>query len=109
MTATISPAYEWHFGPGKASIQADWHYIGPEELTFLNSPQSSNPHQNLLNASVNYTVNKTLISVYGLNLTHDDAWEQTYDVGSSTSFAGLWTYGTPRPPMTYGMRITQSF
>jgi iron complex outermembrane receptor protein len=109
MTATISPNYEWTLGPGRASIQADYHYIGAEELTFLNSPQSRNPHQNLLNASVNYTFNKTRISAYGLNLTKDDAWEQAYDVGSSTSFAGLWTYATPRPPLTYGMRITQSF
>jgi len=109
MTATISPYYEWTLGPGKASIQADYHYIGPEELTFLNSPQSSNRHQDLLNASVNYTIDKTRISVYGLNLTKDDAWEQAYDVGSSTSFAGLWTYATPRPPLTYGMRVTQSF
>jgi iron complex outermembrane receptor protein len=109
VTATLSPAYEWSVGPGKASIQADYHYIGPEELTFLNSPQGSNKHQTVLDASINYNVNQTRISVYGLNLTNEDAWTQAYDVGTSVNFAGLWTYATPRAPLTYGVRITQNF
>lgn len=109
MTGTITPAYEWAMPKGTASFQVDYHYIGPEELTFLNSPQGSNPHQNIVNASLNYQINQTRISAYGLNLTKNDAWTQAYDVGRSVGFAGLWTYATPVAPLTYGVRITQSF
>jgi iron complex outermembrane receptor protein len=108
-TATVTPAYEWTVGKGTASAQVDYHYIGPEELTFLNSPQGRNAHQTVLDASLNYTVDRTRISVYGLNLTREDAWTQAYDVGTSVNFGGLWTYATPRAPRTYGVRITQSF
>jgi iron complex outermembrane recepter protein len=109
VTATVTPAYEWALGKGSASVQVDYHYIGPEELTFFNSPQGSNPHQNILNASINYTIDRTRISVYGLNLTKEDAWTQAYDVGAAVGFAGLWTYATPRAPLTYGLRISQGF
>jgi iron complex outermembrane receptor protein len=109
VTATVSPAYEWALGKGTASAQVDYHYIGPEELTFLNSPQGSNAHQDVLDASLNYVIDRTRISLYGLNLTGEDAWTQAYDVGTSVGFAGLWTYATPRAPLTYGVRITQTF
>jgi iron complex outermembrane receptor protein len=109
VTATVSPAYEWAMGKGTVSAQVDYHYVGAEELTFLNSPQGRNAHQSVLDASLNYAINRTRISIYGLNLTEEDAWTQAYDVGTSVNFAGLWTYATPRAPRTYGVRITQSF
>jgi iron complex outermembrane receptor protein len=109
VTGTVTPAYEWPLGQGNASVQLDYHYIGAEELTFLNSPQSRNPHQNIVDASINYAINRTRISLYGLNLTKDDAWTQAYDVGAAVGFGGLWTYATPRAPLTYGVRITQDF
>ena len=119
VTAAVTPAYEWAIGKGMASVQADYHYIGPEELTFLNSPQGHNAHQNILNASLNYQINQTRISAYGMNLTKNDAWTQAYDVGAAKTkdpetgaigtFGGLWTYATPVAPRTYGVRITQSF
>ena len=109
VTGTITPAYEMPVGRGTGSIQLDYHYIGPEELTFFNSPQGSNPHQNILNGSINYQLNQTRVSVYGMNLTKNDAWTQAYDVGAAVGFGGLWTYATPVAPRTYGVRITQGF
>ncbi len=109
ITATVTPAYEWAMGSGKASVQLDYHYVGPEELTFFNSPQSRNAHQNIVNGSVNYQIKQTRISVYGMNLTKNDAWTQAYDVGAAVGFGGLWTYATPVAPLTYGVRLTQSF
>ena len=109
VTATIAPSYTWSLGKGRATVQVDYHYVGPEELTFLNSPQSSNRHQNIVNASIDYQINRTQIGIYGMNLAKNDAWTQAYDVGAAVGFAGLWTYATPVVPMTYGVRITQSF
>jgi iron complex outermembrane recepter protein len=109
VTATVTPAYEWALGKGTASLQASYHYIGSEELTFFNSPQGRNSHQSIVDASINYAIDHTRVSVYGMNLTNEDAWTQAYDVGAAVGFGGLWTYATPRAPRTYGLRITQGF
>jgi iron complex outermembrane receptor protein len=109
VTATITPSYEWPMLGGQMSVQASWHYIDKLELTFYNSPQGHNPSQNIADASINYQRNNTLISLWGANLTDEDSWSQAYDVGTSRTFAGLWTYTTTRPPRTYGLRLTQKF
>ncbi len=109
VTATITPSYEWPALGGQMSVQASWHYIDKLELTFYNSPQGHNPSQDIVDASINYQRNNTLISLWGANLTDEDSWSQAYDVGTSRTFPGYWTYGTTRPPKTYGLRITQTF
>lgn len=109
VTGTISPVYERPIARGTASIQLDYHYIGPEELTFLNTPQSSNPHQNILNATASYKINTTTVSVYGSNLTNNDAWAEAYDVGAGVGVGGLWTYTVPRPPRLFGVRLMYTF
>lgn len=109
VTAALTPQYEWAVGSGMASVQLDYHYIGAEELTFFNSPQGHNAHQNILNASINYQHNGTRYSVYGMNLTKNDAWTQAYDVGAAVGFGGLWTYATPVAPRVFGARVVHSF
>jgi iron complex outermembrane receptor protein len=109
ITATFTPSYEWAAGGGTASVQASWHYIDALELTFYNSPQSHNSAQNILDATVSYQYEKTTFSVFGANLTDEDSWSQAYDVGTSRTFPGYWTYGTTRPPKTYGLRISHKF
>ena len=109
VTATFTPAYEWPMLGGQMWVQASWHYIDELELTFYNSPQGHNPAQYIVNASINHQHNNTTISLWGLNLTEEDSWSQAYDVATSRTFAGLWTYTTTRPPRTYGLQITQSF
>jgi iron complex outermembrane receptor protein len=102
-TGTLSVTYEWPMFGGRAWVQNDWHYIGAEQLTFANSPQGANPHQNIVDPSLNFAYGKSKFSVYAKNITKDDAWSQAYDV------ANLWTYTTTRPPRTYGAQFTQSF
>jgi iron complex outermembrane receptor protein len=109
VTATLTPTYEWPMLGGQMSVQASWHYIDELELTFYNSPQGHNPAQDIIDASINYQRNNTLISLWGSNLTEEDSWSQAYDVGTTRTFPGLWTYTTTRPPRTYGLRITQKF
>jgi OOP family OmpA-OmpF porin len=100
------------------SVQLDYHYVAAEELTFLNLPQGHNDSQNILNASINVTHGQTRYSVYGMNLTKNDAWTQAYDVGASKiklasgaidTFQGLWTYATPVAPRVFGLRFVHSF
>jgi iron complex outermembrane receptor protein len=109
VTATISPSYDLQALGGTFSFQADWRYIGEQQLTFLNSPQGEAPSQDVLDASISYGFGNTLVSLWGLNLTDNDSWSQAYDVGAAVGFAGLWTYAASRPPRAYGLRLTHTF
>jgi iron complex outermembrane receptor protein len=108
-TATISPNYTWNLGNGTLWVQADLRFVADQELTFLNSPQSSVKAHEVIDASIGYRMNKTTFTLWGSNLTDDDSWTQAYDVGTSVTFPGLWTYAAARPPRTYGLRITHNF
>ncbi len=109
VTFTLTPTYEVEALGGRFTAQMDWRYIGDQELTFLNSPQSHNPSHHVLDASLSYRWNDTTFSVWGLNLNDDRSWSQAYDVGTSVTFDGLWTYASTRPPRSYGFRIVQEF
>jgi iron complex outermembrane receptor protein len=109
VTATLSPRWTFAGWNGEFTLQADWRYIDDQELTFLNSPQSHNPAHDVLDASLSWRIGDTTVSLWGMNLTEDDSWSQAYDVGTSVTFAGLWTYTATRPPRTYGVRLVHSF
>ncbi len=109
VTATISPSYDLEALGGTFKFQADWRYIGEQQLTFLNSPQGESPSHDVLDASISYSFGNTTVSLWGLNLTDADAWSQAYDVGAAVGFAGLWTYAASRPPMSYGLRLLHTF
>ncbi|NBS12487.1 MAG: TonB-dependent receptor [Gammaproteobacteria bacterium] len=108
-TVTISPNYTWNVGNGSMWVQADVRMVDDQELTFLNSPQSSVKAHEVIDASIGYRMNNTTFTLWGMNLTDDDSWTQAYDVGTSVTFPGLWTYAAARPPRTYGLRITHNF
>lgn len=109
LTATISPNFTWPVGNGSLWVQADLRYVDDQELTFLNSPQSRVKAHEVLDASVGYRFNNTSVMVWGMNLTDDDSWTQAYDVGTSVTFPGLWTYAAARAPRSFGVRVTHNF
>jgi len=109
VTATLTPTYEWPMFGGNMTVQASWHYMDELELGFFNPPQSHNDSQHIIDASINYQYNNTMVSVYGMNLGKEDSWSNSLDVGTSLDFGGLWTFTAPRPPRTYGIRLTQKF
>jgi iron complex outermembrane receptor protein len=108
-TATLTPTYEWQMLGGDMWVQASWHYIDETELTFLNSPQTHNDAQNIIDASINYKLGNATLSAYGANLSNEDAYTVGFDVGAETNFAGLWSYTATRPPRTYGFRLVYAF
>jgi len=108
-TATISPNYTWNLANGAVWVQADLRLVDDQELTFLNSPQSQVKGHEVIDASIGYRMDNTTFTLWGMNLTNDDSWTQAYDVGTSVTFPGLWTYAAARPPRTYGLRITHNF
>ena len=109
LTVTVSPNYTWEVGNGRMWVQADLRYVDEMELTFLNSPQSHVDAHEVLDASIGYTINQTTITLWGMNLTDDDSWTQAYDVGTSVTFPGLWTYASARAPRAFGLRVSHNF
>lgn len=109
VTATVSPAFEWSALGGKLMLGADVHYTSSYENTFLNSPQSSNGSQTVVDASVTYLRGNTELAAFGRNLTEEDGYTIGLDVARNLAFPGLWTFVGARPPRTYGIRLTQRF
>jgi iron complex outermembrane receptor protein len=103
---TISGTYEREFGEtGKGWLQADMHYLGAHEITFLNNPAVRNKGQYLLDGSLNYLLSSTntQISLFARNLLGEDGYVVGYDV------QGIWTYAAARSPRTFGVALTQKF
>lgn len=109
MTATVSPVLSFELGNGLLTARAAWHYVDDIEYTILNSPQAQASAHSTLDASLVYSINRLSVSLWGLNLTDDDSWQQGYDVGTSVLFAGLWTYTAVRPPRAYGVNVSYRF
>jgi len=109
LTATVIPVLTFELDRGVLTARAAWHYVDDMEYTILNSPQSHVPAHSTVDASLVYTINRFSVSLWGLNLTDDDSWQQGYDVGTSVEFAGLWTYTAVRPPRTYGVNLSYNF
>ncbi|MFN3425222.1 MAG: TonB-dependent receptor [Novosphingobium meiothermophilum] len=102
-TFDIRASYEREIGPGTLMLNAELHHLGAHELTFLNNPNVRNGAQNMLDASISYKIDKTMISVFGRNILDQNGWTIGYDVQN------VWSYAAPRPPRALGVAITQNF
>ena len=102
-TWDFGSTYETPIGPGDFWVTGEVHYIGEHEITFLNNPNLRNSGQYLIDASINYKVRNTTVSLFGTNLANEKGWTIGYDV------QGIWSYAAPRPRRSYGIAITQVF
>ncbi len=100
---TIGATYEIPVGQDAILLNGNWHYLGEHELTFLNNPALANDGQHLVDLSASYERGNTLFSVFTRNLLNEDGYSIGFDI------QGLWSYGAPRPPRTYGVALTQRF
>lgn len=102
-TWNVGAAYETQVRAGTLFLSTEVHYIGAHELTFLNNPLLRNKRQFLVDASISYKINKTMVSVFGKNLAGENGWTIGYDVQN------VWSYAAPRQPRSWGIAITQNF
>ncbi|WP_298287777.1 TonB-dependent receptor [Novosphingobium sp.] len=102
-TWDLRASYEREVGPGLLMLNAELHHIGAHELTFLNNPNLRNGAQNMLDTSISYRINNTMISVFAKNLLDENGWTIGYDVQN------VWSYAAPRPPRAFGVAVTQTF
>jgi iron complex outermembrane receptor protein len=102
-TWDLGASWEREVGSGTMWVNGNLHYVGAHEITFLNNPNLRNDGQYLLDASINYKLNNTTVSVFGKNLANEKGWTIGYDV------QGIWSYASPRPRQTWGVAVTQTF
>jgi len=100
---SLDATYERDMAGGRAWVRGAFHYLGEHFVNVTNSPELENDDQHLLDASINYSINAFTFSVFGRNLTDEDGYTHGYDV------AGLWSYASTRPPLTYGAEIIYNF
>jgi iron complex outermembrane recepter protein len=102
-TGNLDATYEWDVGANQMWARVAIHYLGEHETNFDNSPELHNDSQNLVDASINYEMGGTRLSLFGRNLTDEDGYMIGYDVAS------IWSYSAARPPRTWGIEITHEF
>lgn len=102
-TGSLDATYEWDIGNGNAWVRGAYHYIGEHHIDQTNVPELENDAQHLVDASINYAINGFTLSLYGRNLTDEDGYSHGLNV------SGLWTYGSPRAPRTWGVEVVYNF
>lgn len=108
-TFSLSPAYDFEVGGGKASLSATYYHLSSYHQTFWNTDVAKVDNSKILDAQASWRFNNTTFAIYGRNLLKDDSYTIGLDVGRSATFPGLWTFVATRPPRTYGFNITQRF
>ena len=102
-TGTLDATYEWDVAGAKAWVRGAYRYLSDHFTNFENSPELENDAYGLLDLSVNFEKDAYRLSLFGRNLTDEDAYQQGFDVG------GLWSYAIPRAPLSYGIEFVYNF
>ncbi len=102
-TGSVTSTYSWEMSGGLATLQGTYRYLDDHFTNFENSPELANSSFGLLDMSLGFERANYRLSLFGRNLTNEDAYQHGYDVG------GLWSYASPRAPRTYGAEIVYNF
>ena len=102
-TGSISGTYEWDIGNGQAWVRGAFSFIDDLFVEQTNRAELSNGKQNYLDMSVNYSQGGATFSLFGRNLTNEDALAHGLNV------SGLWSYASTVAPRTWGAEVVYSF
>jgi len=102
-TGSLDATYAWQVAGGDAWVRGAYRFIGDHFIEQTNRPELANDAYGLLDMSVNYQINGFTFSVFGRNLTDEDAWAHGLNV------SGLLAYATPISPRTWGAEVSYSF
>ena len=100
---SINSLYEWQWGPGVASVQATYFYRDDFETEFLNLEEGHVDGFGILDASVNYEWQDWRVSIFGRNLTDEDATSTALNIANNLTFSAY------RQPLTYGLELTYTW
>jgi iron complex outermembrane receptor protein len=102
-TGSLNATYEWDMGGGTAWVRGAYRIIDELFVEQTNRAELANDVQNYLDLSVNYSINGATFSLFGRNLTDEDALAHGLNV------SGLWSYASPVAPRTWGLEVVYNF
>ena len=102
-TASLYGTYEWDMGGGQAWVRGAYRYISDLFTEQTNRAELANDDQHYLDLSVNYSTQGATFSLFGRNLTGEDA------IAHGLNVSGLWSYAIPVPPRTWGLEVVYNF
>jgi len=113
-TFSLSSTYEQEMFGGTGYARVGYNYRSDYEGTTNNHPGTQIDGYGLLDASVGLERNNWSVSLFGNNLTDEDAFVHTFVVSPSidrtTGTQGsFWKFAMPRTPMTYGVQLKVNF
>ena len=103
LTGSLYGTYEWDVAGGQAWIRGAYRYIDDLFTEQTNRAELANDDQHYLDLSVNYSINGATFSLFGRNLTDEDALAHGLNVSS------LWSYASPVAPRTWGLEVVYNF
>ena len=132
-TADIGFDYKWPTAYGDFSVAADYHYMAKHQTAIVaaagtgvytgtgcgggagtctyipaeSDPRSEAQASNIIDADLTWehptSLGKVKVSVFGRNLLDDKG------LAAALPVAGLFTFGAPRPPATWGVQLGFKF
>ena len=102
-TGALNATYEWDIGGGQAWVRGAYRIIDELFTEQTNRAELANDVQHYVDASINYSINGATFSLFGRNLTDEDALAHGLNV------SGLWSYAIPVPPRTWGLEVVYNF
>jgi len=113
-TWSLTSDISFPVGDGKVSWRASYNWRDTYEATITNYPGSNIKSFGILDSSISYELNNWRASIYGRNLTNEDAWTHNYVVNGnrpgSTPYPGtFWRFAQVRAPREIGVELLYSF
>lgn len=102
-TGALNATYEWDVAGGQAWVRGAYRIIDELFTEQTNRAELANDVQHYLDLSINYAINGATFSLFGRNLTDEDALAHGLNVSS------LWSYASPVAPRTWGLEVVYNF
>jgi len=103
---TVASDYVQPIGEGEATFHLAYNWRSDYEGTLNNQTGTAIDAFGLLDASLSYQHRSWSVSLWGRNLTDEDAYSHTFAVAPNAQGGSLWKFATPRAPRTFGVQLT---
>lgn len=106
---TLALNYQQDLGKGGLTGRLSYNWRDDYWGTVSNFPGSQVDSFGLLDLSLSYDIEQWRMSIFGRNLTDEDAYQHTFAVAPNSDGSSLFTFANPRPPRTFGVEVTYTF
>lgn len=105
-TYAVQTDYTVPLDSGDLSFRVGYSWRDDYEATVTNHPGTRIEAFGLLDASISYDfADKWSVSLFGRNLTNEDAYAWTFAVTPAPDDSSFWNMAYPRTPRTYGVEF----